>query len=59
MIARTFDFAGNEFMTRSDRRILFMALSFFAVVTKGGEAGSSEAAKQVHELTDLVERFVA
>ena len=46
-------------MTRSDRRILFMALSFFAVVTKGGEAGSSEAAKQVHELTDLVERFVA
>jgi hypothetical protein len=46
-------------MTRTDKKILFTALAFFAVLAKGKDAGSAEAADQIHQLAVLVEGFCA
>jgi hypothetical protein len=46
-------------MTRGDRKTLFTALAFFAVVAKGKDAASTEAAEQIHALAGLVEEFCA
>jgi hypothetical protein len=46
-------------MTRTDRKILFTALAFFAVVIKGKNASDPHKAERVLKLAGLVESFCA
>lgn len=46
-------------MTRTDRKILFTALAFFAVVTKGKNASEPHDTSWVLKLAGLVENFCA
>lgn len=46
-------------MTRTDRKILFTALAFFAVLAKGRDANSAEEAEQIRQLAALAENFCA
>jgi hypothetical protein len=44
-------------MTRTDRRILFTALAFFALIIQGKNAGDRHKAARVLKLAGLVEAF--
>lgn len=44
-------------MTRTDRKILFTALAFFALITRGKNAGDRRKAARVLKLAGLVEAF--
>ncbi len=44
-------------MTRTDRKIVFTALAFFAVVAKGKDISSTKNAERIRELAGLVESF--
>ncbi len=44
-------------MTRTDRKIVFTALAFFAVVVKGKDVSSAKNAERIRELAGLVESF--
>jgi hypothetical protein len=44
-------------MTRTDRKIVFTALAFFAVVTKGKDVADGKAAEQIQELAGLIEGY--
>lgn len=44
-------------MTRDDRKVLFNALAFFAVIMRGKESGSAEAAEDMSCLASLAEAY--
>ncbi len=46
-------------MTRTDRKIVFTALAFFAVIIKGKNASDPHKAERVLKLAGLVESFCA
>lgn len=46
-------------MTRTDRKILFTSLAFFAVISKGKNASDPHKAERVLKLAGLVESFCA
>ena len=46
-------------MTRTDQKILFTALAFLAVVMRGKDVSSGEAAEQIRALSGLIESYCA
>jgi hypothetical protein len=47
----------KDAMTRTDRKIIFTALAFLAVVTRGKGAIDERAAQRIQELAELVESY--